>query len=88
MNPIARQMTMAHIKVTGFARSTFDRMRNDDRGQGTLEYVGITIAVIALVLLIAGVLKGSVGTDIKQAFENAVKSITGGGGDPAPATTP
>lgn len=90
MNPIARQMTMAHIKVTGFARETIGRLRSSDRGQGTLEYVGIVLAVVALAVLLVTFFGGDFGDKIKSALTGAVDKVTGAGGgsNPNPSGTP
>ena len=88
MNPITRQMTRAWIATTAAVTRTIDRIRNNDRGQGTLEYVGIVIAVVAVVAVVAvAIEKLDVGKKIGDAVTNMFKDIndakpgSGGGGD-------
>jgi len=74
MNIIARRMTMAQIAITGYVAGAFDRMRKDDRGQGSLEYVGIVVAVLAVLALVIAALKG---VDIAGKLTAAINSIFG-----------
>ena len=48
-----------------------------ERGQGTIEYVGIVIAICAIVVLVIGAASG-LGTQIVNAFQNAIQSVLGG----------
>jgi len=50
--------------------------RDDERGQGTLEYVGM---VIVAAILVVAVLQATDTVDIAGAFTDAVNSVTGGG---------
>ena len=79
MNPVTRRATLAHIQVTGSVQRAFARVRSD-RGQGTLEYVGIVLAVIALCGVVAMFLKTEVGAKISKALSDALGQIGIGGG--------
>ncbi|MEV6395151.1 hypothetical protein AB0M39_10305 [Streptomyces sp. NPDC051907] len=48
-----------------------------DRGQGAIEYVGITILVVAIVVLL---LQTNVGNDIANKFTEKINSVLNGGG--------
>ncbi|MCL2468237.1 MAG: hypothetical protein FWF02_06150 [Micrococcales bacterium] len=75
-------MTLTYIKATGVVA----RLRADDRGQGSLEYVGIVLAAIALCGVVAMFLKTELGTIVVDALKNAVGSLGGtdGGTDGPP----
>ena len=84
MNPITRQMTRAYIATTGAVTRTIDRMRNNDRGQGTLEYVGIVIVIVGILAAVMAIvskydLAGKVETELNKFFTD------GGGSTKAPA---
>ena len=49
----------------------------EEKGQGTLEYVGIVIIAAILVLAIVGAVQGA---DIGTTVTNKIKEITGAGG--------
>ncbi|MQW76348.1 hypothetical protein GHK92_10710 [Nocardioides sp. dk4132] len=51
--------------------------KDDERGQGTLEYVGMIIVAAAIVV---AVLQASEAIDLGTFFTEAVNSVTGGGG--------
>ncbi len=60
--------------VKGFARRLGDR-----RGQGTVEYLGLVLAVGALLLAVSVHVKGGgdgVGGQISKSMEKAIKSVT------------
>ncbi|WP_435743812.1 hypothetical protein [Nocardioides sp. SYSU DS0663] len=49
--------------------------RDDERGQGTLEYVGMIIVAAGIVVL---VLEAANAIDLGAVFSEAVNSVTGG----------
>ncbi|MFF3287933.1 hypothetical protein [Streptomyces sp. NPDC003023] len=56
------------------------RRRRDargDRGQGSIEYVGITILVVAIVVLL---LNTNMGSEIANTFTEKINSVLSGGG--------
>lgn len=48
-----------------------------DRGQGSIEYVGITILVVAIVVLL---LNTNMGSTIADTFTEKINSVLNGGG--------
>jgi hypothetical protein len=48
-----------------------------DRGQGSIEYVGITILVVAIVVLL---LNTNMGSEIANTFREKINSVLNGGG--------
>lgn len=85
MDAIVHRATLAHIKATSRVSRAVDRLRND-RGQGTLEYVGIVLAVVALCGVVAMFIKTGLGGRLTDALKNALKSL--GVGDGAGGSTP
>jgi hypothetical protein len=56
-------------------------MREDRRGQGTVEYVGVVVMVTLLIGAVAVAAKGwapAVGDSLKKAIQEAIKSASGG----------
>ncbi|MFJ8664883.1 Flp family type IVb pilin [Streptomyces sp. NPDC093600] len=53
------------------------RTASKDRGQTAVEYLGIIVVVVAIVIAISGT---SIGQDIKNAISTKIASLTGGGG--------
>ncbi|MFG3346569.1 Flp family type IVb pilin [Streptomyces sp. NPDC048018] len=52
------------------------RNSRGDRGQTAVEYLGIIVVVVAIVVAISGT---SIGQDIKDAISRKITSLTGGG---------
>ena len=80
MNSIACKIGASNIASCNFLRVLFGRAGNKDRGQGTLEYVGIVLAVITLTALLVGLFGGELGETVKNALSDAFAKVTGGGG--------
>ncbi len=80
MNVITRQMVLARIAVTGYVAGAFDRLKKDDRGQGSVEYVGIVLIVAAIVAAIILIVTDN-DFGIGEAIGNAVKNAIDGLGD-------
>jgi Flp pilus assembly pilin Flp len=70
---------MAWLHVAGL--DLMQRMRDDRRGQGTVEYVGVVVMVTLLIGAVAVAAKGwapAVGDGLKKAIQEAIKSASGG----------
>jgi Flp pilus assembly pilin Flp len=68
----------AHIRVLALV----SRIRRDERGQGTVEYVGLAMAVGVLLLAVSSFLGGQdhgLGSIITGAIKSAVQRAAGGG---------
>ncbi len=67
--------------VHAAALAAADRVREDRRGQGTVEYVGVVVMVTLLVAAVAVAAKGwapAVGDGLKKAIADAIKKASGG----------
>ncbi|MEW2632359.1 hypothetical protein AB0903_12015 [Streptomyces sp. NPDC048389] len=62
--------------VTAAATGLRRHLRGD-RGQGSIEYVGITILVVAIVVLL---LNTNMGSEIANTFTQKINSVLNGGG--------
>ncbi|MEV5600993.1 hypothetical protein AB0L33_06085 [Streptomyces sp. NPDC052299] len=61
--------------VNHWAHTTVDRMtRRKDRGQGAIEYVGITILVVAIVIAL---INTKMGTTIGNKFKEKINKVLG-----------
>jgi Flp pilus assembly pilin Flp len=80
MNTLTEKAVAAQVTLKAYADRAARLVRDDERGQGSVEYVGIILVVVAIV---AAVVAGAtpVGTAILTKLTNAVNSI--GGGTPA-----
>jgi hypothetical protein len=70
---------MAWLHANGIRLA--ERMGEDRRGQGTVEYVGVVVMVTLLIGAVAVAAKGwapAVGDGLKKAIQEAIKSASGG----------
>lgn len=70
---------MAWLHANGITLA--ERLRDDRRGQGTVEYVGVVVMVTLLIGAVAVAAKGwapAVGDGLKKAIQEAIKSASGG----------
>ena len=68
----------AHARALRFA----GRVRGDEEGQGTVEYVGLAMAVGVLLLAVSSFVGGTdhgIGSVITSAIKSAVQRAAGGG---------
>ncbi len=75
-------MSNARAAVRSWARRLAARMATDQRGQGTVEYVGLAMAVGVLLLAVSSYLGGhdhGIGSVITGAIKSAVQRAAGGG---------
>ncbi|MGW5422644.1 Flp family type IVb pilin [Streptomyces sp. NPDC003943] len=70
---LLKALTKAKVRVGSWGATR----RNGDRGQTAVEYLGIIVVVVAIVVAISGT---SIGQDIKNAIATKIASLTGGGG--------
>lgn len=81
MNKLMEKVVATQVGVRAFAERAARLARDDERGQGSVEYVGIILVVVAIVgAVVAGATP--VGTAILTQLTTAVNNI--GGGAPAP----
>jgi len=69
------QMQNIMMTLMTLQAALLDR-RGEEKGQGTLEYVGMIIVAAGIVV---AVLQAAGAIDLGQIFTNAVNSVTGGG---------
>jgi Flp pilus assembly pilin Flp len=79
-----KEGAMIHIRAGVRARmlGLAARLRGDQRGQGTVEYVGLAMAVGVLLLAVSSYLGGhdhGIGSIITGAIKSAVQRAAGGG---------
>ncbi|WP_137993629.1 Flp family type IVb pilin [Streptomyces vilmorinianum] len=69
---LLKAVTRTKVHFGGWVRA-----RSRDRGQTAVEYLGIIVVVVAIVVAITGT---SIGQDIMNAIRTKISSLTGGGG--------
>lgn len=74
MNPLTRRAVAAHIRVSGLVTGAFDRIERDDRGQGSVEYVGIILVVVAIIGIVIGAAT-PIGNTIVDKLKTAVSGL-------------
>lgn len=79
MDLITRNAIRAHLAFSAAVLGLTDRARSD-RGQGSVEYVGIIIVVVGIIAAIVG-FKDQIGGAIAGALQTAVESISNVGGE-------
>lgn len=79
MNKVTEKAVAAGIVLRSYAERAISDARDDERGQGSVEYVGVTLAVVAVVGVVIAAAT-PVGEAITEQLTNAVSNI-GGGGD-------
>lgn len=73
-----KAVTAAKVYMTGWRNSVLEGVESrKDKGQGAIEYVGITILVVAIVALL---LQTNIGTEIANKFTEKIRSVLNGGG--------
>ena len=79
MNKLTEKTVAATVALQGYVARAVDRAHDDERGQGTVEYVGAVLLVVAIVgIVIAASTK--VGESIVNQLTEAVTDIGGAGG--------
>lgn len=78
MNRVAEKAVAAQVLVVGFVAGAFDGLRRDERGQGSVEYLGVILVVAAIVLVLIGLAAGW-GEAIGAKITEAIDSLGGGG---------
>lgn len=66
-----KALTKAKLELTTWTRSR-------ERGQTAVEYLGIIVVVVAIVVAITGT---DIGQSIKGAISQKIAELTGGGGE-------
>ena len=74
MDKLTHRMVTAQIAFTGMVLGAYDRIRRDDRGQGSVEYVGIILVVAALIVVLVAAAT-PIGAAIKDKIVTAVEGI-------------
>lgn len=76
MENITRRALVARLAVAGAVTGLFDKLRNDERGQGSVEYVGIIVAVVIIVgLIITAATASGLGDTIINRIKSEIASI-------------
>ncbi|MFF7811926.1 Flp family type IVb pilin [Streptomyces roseolus] len=68
---------MYDAMLKALTRARLHTTSRDDRGQTAVEYLGIIVVVVAIIIAITGT---DIGTSILNAIRDKISDITGGGG--------
>ncbi|MFF8607314.1 Flp family type IVb pilin [Streptomyces sp. NPDC015346] len=72
---LLKAATKAKVHLANWTR---EREQSKDRGQTAVEYLGIIVVVVAIVIAITGT---DIGQSIKNAISQKITELTGGGGE-------
>jgi len=73
-----KAMTTTQVYVGHWANTTVERMRRrSDKGQGAIEYVGIIILVVAIVIAL---INTKMGNAIANKFKETINKVLNSGG--------
>ncbi|MFE9556525.1 hypothetical protein ACFYMW_29365 [Streptomyces sp. NPDC006692] len=73
-NPMLKATTKAQVRVNGWMNTTVDAMkRRADKGQGAVEYMGIIVVVVAIILVLT---QTNFGNAIRDKITAAINKIT------------
>ncbi|WP_405668631.1 hypothetical protein OG379_24760 [Streptomyces sp. NBC_01166] len=75
---MSKLMLKASVNAKVWANTSVERMKaraDRDRGQGSVEYLGIIVVVVAI---IAALMLTNIGTTIGTAITGQINKITGG----------
>lgn len=73
MEKFNNRLVAAQVATTMYIAGAFDRLKKDDRGQGSAEYMGIILVVVAIIGVV-GLAKTDIGNAIKTQIINAINS--------------
>lgn len=77
-NTMLKAMTATQVHVGHWANTTVERMRRrSDKGQGAIEYVGIIILVVAIVIAL---INTKMGNTIANKFRETINKVLNSGG--------
>lgn len=75
MDTMTRRAVVAQIAVTGMILGAFDRLKRDDSGQGSVEYVGIILVVVAIIGFVIAAASSDIGDAVMDRIKEAINSI-------------
>ncbi|MFD5112215.1 MULTISPECIES: hypothetical protein [unclassified Streptomyces] len=74
-NIVLKAAVDTKVRVSGWANTTVEAMqRKGDKGQTAVEYIGMLVAVIAIIAMVATM------TDIGTTIGNKIKEVVGTAG--------
>ncbi|MGO1317560.1 MAG: hypothetical protein ACTMIR_11080 [Cellulomonadaceae bacterium] len=74
MQKMTDKAIMARVAFVGLVTGAFDRLRSDERGQGSVEYVGIIVVVVAIITALV-VFGPQIGDAIGGILQNEVEEV-------------
>jgi Flp pilus assembly pilin Flp len=78
MTKLTEKAVAGHIALKLYTARAMDRFKDDERGQGSVEYVGIILVVVAIVGVVIAAAT-TVGDTLVTKLTEAVNGIGGGG---------
>ena len=78
MNKLTEKTLATKVAVQAYIEQARARVRDEERGQGTVEYLGAVLLVVAIVGIVIAA-STELGDEIVERLTDAVTNIDGGG---------
>jgi Flp pilus assembly pilin Flp len=75
-------LTAVRVKSTlsGFVQDLAARIADDERGQDTIEYIGVLLIVAALIAVVVGIVQTKLGSTIESGASSLINKVFAGKG--------
>lgn len=75
-------LTAVRVKSTlsGFVQDMAARIADDERGQDTIEYIGVLLIVAALIAVVVGIVQTKLGSTIESGASSLINKVFAGKG--------
>lgn len=72
-------LTAVRVKSTlsGFVQDLATRIADDERGQDTIEYIGVLLVVAALIAVVVGIVQTKLGSTIESGATSLINKVFG-----------
>jgi Flp pilus assembly pilin Flp len=72
-------LTAVRVKSTlsGFVQDLAARIADDERGQDTIEYIGVLLVVAALIAVVVGIVQTKLGSTIESGATSLINKVFG-----------
>jgi Flp pilus assembly pilin Flp len=72
-------LTFTAVRIQIAARALVERLADDERGQDTIEYLGVLLVVAALIAVVVGIVSTKLGSTIQTGAQNVINDVFNSG---------
>jgi Flp pilus assembly pilin Flp len=73
-------LNAVRVQAAGAVHRLAERITDDERGQDTIEYIGVLLVVAALIFVVLGVVKSDLTTTISKGATSLINKVFAGNG--------